>query len=245
MSEFTIFPAIDLRHGQVVRLQRGDPARQTVYDSDPAQTALRWLVAGARWLHVVNLDASFGEPDPENQSTISAILSTATQHIPKGQIQLGGGLRSPTAVERAFSAGVSRTVLGTWAILQSQVTASLIARWGAARIAISLDAEDGKVKVQGWTKQTGLDVLDLALQLKDMGLKWLIFTDIARDGLGAGLNLAKTIAIAERTALCVIASGGVHSLEDVNAVRTAGLAGVIVGRALYDGSIDAGHLLGS
>jgi phosphoribosylformimino-5-aminoimidazole carboxamide ribotide isomerase len=245
MSEFTIFPAIDLRHGQVVRLQRGDPARQTVYDTDPAHTALRWLDTGARWLHVVNLDASFGEPDSENQSAISAILSTAAQHTPPAQVQLGGGLRSVMAVEQAFSAGVGRAVLGTWAILQPQVIASLIARWGAERIAVSLDAEDGKVKVQGWTGQTGLDVLDLALQLKEMGLQWLIFTDIARDGLGSGLNLVKTIAIAERTGLDVIASGGVHSLEDVDAVRAAGLAGVIVGRALYDGSIDARRLLGS
>ena len=244
MSEFTIFPAIDLRHGQVVRLQRGDPARQTVYDTDPVHTALRWLDAGARWLHVVNLDASFGEPDPENQSAIAAILSTSTQHTPPAQIQLGGGLRSAMAVEQAFSAGVSRAVLGTWAILQPEMTASLIARWGAARIAVSLDAENGKVKVQGWTEQTGLDVFDLALRLKGMGLQWLIFTDIARDGLGSGLNLATTIAIAERTGLNVIASGGVHSIEDVDAVQKAGLAGVIVGRALYDGSIDAGHLLG-
>ena len=136
-------------------------------------------------------------------------------------------------------------MLGTWAILQPEMTASLIARWGAARIAVSLDAENGKVKVQGWTEQTGLDVFDLALRLKEMGLQWLIFTDIARDGLGSGLNLATTIAIAERTGLNVIASGGVHSIEDVDAVQKAGLAGVIVGRALYDGSIDAGHLLGS
>ena len=245
MNDFTVFPAIDLRHGQVVRLQRGDPARQTVYDTDPAHTALRWLDAGARWLHVVNLDASFAEPDSENQASISSILSTAARHAPPAPIQLGGGLRSEAAVEQAFSAGVARAVLGTWAILQPQVTASLIARWGAARIAVSLDAENGKVKIQGWTEQTGLEVTELALRLKEMGLQWLVFTDIARDGLGAGLNLAKTITLAERTGLNVIASGGVHSLEDVHAVREAGLAGVIVGRALYDGSIDARSLLGS
>lgn len=236
---FTIFPAIDLRRGRVVRLQRGDPSRQTDYDRHPAQAALRWIEAGAAWLHVVNLDAAFGEPGVENQQALAAILSAVGTGA---KIQLGGGLRSEAAVEQAFSLGVSRVVLGTLAIQQPNTAAALAARWGAERVAVSLDAENGQVKVQGWQVGSGLDALELALRFKALGLRWLVFTDIARDGLAQGLNLAATAEIAARTGLCVVASGGVRSLEDVSAARRAGLAGVIVGRALYDGSIDAMQL---
>jgi phosphoribosylformimino-5-aminoimidazole carboxamide ribotide isomerase len=234
MNPFTIFPAIDLRRGQVVRLQRGDPSRQTVYYPDPLEAAQRWLEAGAAWLHLINLDAAFGEPDTENQQAVTTILTAAG---PQAKVQLGGGLRSAGQVEQAFNAGVFRCVLGTWAVAHPEITAELIERWGTERIAVSLDAENGKVKVQGWTADSGLEALDLALQLKTLGLRWLVFTDIARDGLSLGLNLESTLEIAERSGLAVIASGGVRSLEDVEAVRHAGLAGVIVGRALYDGSI--------
>jgi len=239
MSDFTIFPAIDLLHGQVVRLERGDPARQTHYDRVPAHTARRWLKAGSNWLHVVNLDGAFGEPDGENQSAIAAILAAAGS---RANIQLGGGLRSVESLEQTFSAGIRRAVLGTWAIQHPEMTRKLIERWGAERIAVSLDAEGGKVKVQGWKEDTGLEALELALHLKELGLRWLIFTDISRDGLGTGLNLASTVEIARRTGLSVIGSGGVFSLEDVCAVRAAGLAGIIIGRALYNGSIDANQL---
>ncbi len=235
-SSFTIFPAIDLRAGQVVRLQKGDPQRQTTYGADPGGVAARWITGGARWLHVVNLDGAFGEADSANQGAIRSILAVAA---PSGiHVQLGGGLRSPEDLESALAMGVHRAVLGTRAIQDPASLADALNHWGPDRIAVSLDALDGLVRVAGWTEDTGLDAVQLAQDFKAMGLRWLVFTDIARDGLGSGLNLAKTTDLARASGLAVIASGGVHSLEDVQAVKAAHLAGVIVGRALYEGQID-------
>ncbi len=235
-SQFTIFPAIDLRAGQVVRLQKGDPNRQTVYGNDPAQTAARWLAAGAHWLHVVNLDGAFGEGDRSNQEAIRAILTTATTC--GAQVQLGGGLRSFEAIETVMGLGVNRVILGTRAIQEPALVAKAMESWGPERVAVSLDALDGLVRVAGWVGGTGLDAVQAALDFKTMGLRWLVFTDIARDGLGAGLNLVKTLELAQASSLSVIASGGVHAIEDIEEVKAAGLAGVIVGRALYEGQID-------
>ena len=237
---FTVFPAIDLRAGQVVRLQKGDPARQTTYGSEPALVARRWLSYGAHWLHVVNLDGAFGEGDTVNQAAIRGILAvTAGKGV---KVQLGGGLRSLETIETAFELGVDRAILGTRAIEEPSLLAKAIRRWGAERIAASLDALDGKVRVSGWVEGTGKDAEETALSFQSLGLRWLVFTDIARDGLGQGLNLEKTTDLARKTGLAVIASGGVRSIEDVVAVKSAGLPGVIVGRALYEGQIDLAAL---
>ncbi len=240
---FTIFPAIDLRRGQVVRLQQGDPKRQKQYSSEPAATARRWLECGARWLHVVNLDGAFGEGDSLNRAALGSILQVAQQF--GAQVQFGGGLRSREAVQEAVEMGVARAVLGTAAVEQPQVLVEALGRFGPEHVAAGLDARDGIVQVRGWAERTPLRALDLALQLKEAGLGWLIFTDITRDGLGTGVNLEATVALAQATGLRLIASGGVKSDADVRQCEAAGLEGVILGHALYEGKVDLASVIRS
>jgi phosphoribosylformimino-5-aminoimidazole carboxamide ribotide isomerase len=232
LSVFTIYPAIDLRQGAVVRLQQGDPDRQTLFSTNPAETARSWLSAGAPWLHVVNLDGAFGDADTLNRKAILAILAEAEQF--GGSVQLGGGLRSYADIRSARDAGVRRIVLGTLAVEQPELLAKAIAEFGAEHIAAGVDAEDGWVKVRGWQQATGLSVFELVSELASAGLKWLIFTDIARDGVGTGLNIGTTRRLARLSGLKVIASGGVRGEGDIQQARQASCAGVIVGRALYD-----------
>jgi phosphoribosylformimino-5-aminoimidazole carboxamide ribotide isomerase len=233
---FTIFPAIDLRAGRVVRLKEGDPARMTAYSDDPAETARRWLREGASWLHVVNLDGAFGESDHANQSALKLILNVAKSF--GARVQFGGGLRSLASVERALDLGVSRVVLGTIAVEQPDLIADVLTRFGAQQIAVGIDARDGMVRVRGWKDNSGISATDLALHMRTAGLRTVIFTDVRRDGLGSGLNIDATRELAEISRLDVIASGGVHTLEDVTAARDAALSGVIIGRALYEGTIN-------
>jgi phosphoribosylformimino-5-aminoimidazole carboxamide ribotide isomerase len=233
---FTVFPAIDLRGGQVVRLKEGDPNRQTNYSPDPAAAARRWISTGARWLHVVNLDGAFGESASANLAALAAILYVA---VPAGiPVQFGGGLRSLEIIQAALELGVTRVVLGTIVVEQPPVLKEALARWGSERIAASLDAREGMVQVRGWQSATPLLATDLALSLKQAGLRWLVFTDIARDGLQTGLNLPATVELSRQSGLNVIASGGVSRLEDVHQAKAAGLSGAIVGRALYESTID-------
>jgi phosphoribosylformimino-5-aminoimidazole carboxamide ribotide isomerase len=240
---FTVYPAIDLRAGKVVRLQEGDPARLTSYSDDPAQTARRWLSMGARWLHVVNLDGAFGENDSLNHLALSAISAVAKEF--GAQIQFGGGLRSVEDVQRAIDLGISRVVLGTIAIRQPEVVAEALQKFGVERVAVGIDARAGFVYVHGWTDNSRISAIDLAIQMRTLGLRSVIFTDISRDGLGNGLNISATRELAEGSALDVIASGGVHTLIDVIAARDANLSGVIIGRALYEGTIELKEALES
>lgn len=233
---FTIFPAIDLRAGRVVRLKEGDPARMTSYSDDPAEMARRWLREGASWLHVVNLDGAFGESDHANRSALELILIVAKTF--GARVQFGGGLRSLTSVESALDLGVSRVVLGTVAVEQPDLITDALTRFGAQRVAVAIDARDGLVQVHGWKDNSGIPATDLALHMQTIGLRTVIFTDVRRDGLGSGLNIDATRQLAEVSGLDVIASGGVHTLEDVIAARAANLAGVIIGRAIYEGTLD-------
>jgi len=234
-NEFTVYPAIDLRKGQVVRLKEGDPNRQTAYSDDPAATAERWLAAGAGWLHVVNLDGAFEQADGSNRTALAAILAVAQRS--GARVQFGGGLRSLEGIQQALELGVSRAILGTLAVEQPEVLAQALARWGSQCVGASLDSRDGLVMVRGWQQSTPLRAVDAAQSLKAAGLDYLVFTDIARDGLQSGLNLEATINLAQASGLRVIASGGVRGAEDIQAARQAGLAGAIIGRALYEGSI--------
>ena len=227
-----IYPAIDLRSGKVVRLKEGDPTRMTAYSDDPTETARRWLGMGATWLHVVNLDGAFGESDGTNRSALESILKLGAQ------VQFGGGMRSVDAIENAIALGVSRVVLGTISIEQPKVVEAALRKFGAEKIAVGIDARDGLVRVRGWKDNSGISATDLALQMRTVGLGTVIFTDIRRDGLGSGLNIPSTRELADVSGLDVIASGGVHTLDDVMAARDANLAGVIIGRALYEGTID-------
>ena len=229
---FTIYPAIDLRGGKVVRLKEGDPARMTSYSDDPAVTARKWLGMGAQWLHVVNLDGAFGEGDNANLAALESILKLGAR------VQFGGGIRSMDAIADVLKLGVSRAILGTIAIEQPAIVADALTRFGAEQIAVGIDARDGLVRTRGWKDNSGVSAIDLALQMQTVGLGTVIFTDVSRDGLGSGLNIPSTRELAERSGLDVIASGGVHTIDDVIAAKDAGLAGCIIGRALYDGTVD-------
>ena len=232
MGDFTIYPAIDLRQGKVVRLVQGDPGRSTVYDDTPAITAERWKASGAGWLHVVNLDAAFGEGDSANRQALAGILRIGLK------IQFGGGLRSLEDIRRALELGVARVIIGTAAVERPTLVDEALAQFGPERIAVGVDARAGRVRVRGWVKETGLTALQFARRLERQGVTTIVFTDVDRDGIGAGVNLDATRALAHESALDVIASGGVRDLDDVRGVRTAGLAGIVIGRALYEGQID-------
>lgn len=229
MGTFTVYPAIDLRRGQVVRLKQGDPARQTTYSYSPAGVARRWLQAGAIWLHVVNLDRAFGEVSDENLKALHAVLATGAQ------VQFGGGLRSLADVEAAFELGVQRVILGTAAVENPEMVQQAVSYFGTERVAVGIDARQDQVQVRGWVQDAEINSLTLAVRLSDYGVTTIIVTDISRDGMGQGVNLALTRSLAQQTGLAVIASGGVTSLKDVRQVRQAGLQGIIIGRALYEG----------
>jgi phosphoribosylformimino-5-aminoimidazole carboxamide ribotide isomerase len=238
MSQFTIFPAIDLRHGQVVRLAQGDPERQTAYSTDPLAVAERWRAEGAQWLHVVNLDGAFGDDAQfDNLQALRAILATGLK------VQFGGGLRDKVSIQRAFELGVTRVVLGTAAIENPALVEWALHTYGPERVAVGIDARDGLVRVRGWAQGSGVAAQVVGQQFATQGGRWCIFTDVARDGLGTGVNVAATAQLAQSTGLNVIASGGVASAQDVEAVRAASLAGVIVGRALYEHQVSFRDLI--
>jgi len=242
MSKFTIYPAIDLRGGQVVRLKEGDPARQTAYSNEPAEMARRWLSVGAKWLHVINLDGAFDENDTVNQEALRTILNVADEF--DAQVQFGGGLRSLDGIVAALEMGVQRAIIGTLAVERQDVLETALSRFGPDHIAVGIDARDGLVRVRGWQDGSGVSASDLARQMRILGLRTVIFTDVSRDGMGLGLNITATKSLAEISGLNVIAAGGVHTLDDVIAAREAGLAGAIIGRALYEGTIDLKEALG-
>jgi phosphoribosylformimino-5-aminoimidazole carboxamide ribotide isomerase len=237
MADFVVYPAIDMRGGKVVRLAQGDLARQTIYGDDPAAVARRWLDQGAQWLHVVNLDGSFGEVGAANAAALERIVATGAR------VQLGGGMRRLADIERALELGVARAIIGTAAVENPALMSEAIERFGPTRVGGGIDARDGRVRVRGWVEDTGVDVTTLADQLRSAGVTTIVFTDIARDGIGAGVNVEATAALAQATGLSIVASGGVASVEDVRRVRAAGLAGVIVGRALYEGQVDLRDIL--
>jgi phosphoribosylformimino-5-aminoimidazole carboxamide ribotide isomerase len=234
MEAVILFPAIDLKNGQCVRLEQGDMARATVFDLDPAAQAASFAAQGFEYLHVVDLDGAFAGK-PMNAHAVEAMLSAVT--VP---VQLGGGIRDLKTVEAWLAKGVARVIIGTAAVRDPELVKSAAKRF-PGRVAVGLDARDGKVAVQGWAETSTIKALDIAQRFEDAGIAAIIFTDIARDGLLKGLNLDATIALAERISIPVIASGGFASIEDVKALlapRAKKLAGAIAGRALYDGRLD-------
>jgi phosphoribosylformimino-5-aminoimidazole carboxamide ribotide isomerase len=243
MSSFTIYPAIDLRRGQVVRLVQGDPSRQTIYADEPGAIARRWIEAGAAWLHVVNLDGAFGDSDRENQAALTAILAEATRLSPPGKVQLGGGLRSLADLERAFILGVDRAILGTAAVEDPSFVEQALRQFGAGRLALAIDVHHRQLRVRGWQAGSRIDPTALGVWFARLGGRTAIYTDVSRDGLGRGVNVSAARKLSEASRLEVIASGGVSSQEDVQRVRQAGLQGIIVGRALYQGQVDLRELL--
>ncbi len=227
-----IYPAIDLRRGRCVRLRQGLPHYETVYADDPLAMAGHWLSQGARWLHVVDLDAAFDRPSA-NRQAIAEIV--ARSPVP---VQLGGGMRSLAAVDAARALGVARVVIGSAAVSQPELVQQAIERHGAAAVAVGIDSRNGLVTVHGWQTTTDLPALELALQMKALGVTCIICTDVARDGMLQGPNLPFLQRIATNSGLEVIASGGVSSLDDVRALAAIrGIQGVIIGQALYAGAL--------
>jgi len=232
-----ILPAIDIRKGRVVRLSQGEAARETVYADDPLAQAERFFAAGARWLHVVDLDRAFGEG-----SNVAAVGCIARAAEGRAFIQYGGGLRTADAIAEALDAGVTRAVIGTAAVGDPELVSRAVARHGASWLAVGLDARDGQVAVRGWTQSSGLGMLDVARRVLDAGARTIVYTDIARDGMLSGPDLAGCSALGELGAV-VIASGGFASLADVRRAAEAGASGAILGRSLYERTIDLAEAL--
>jgi phosphoribosylformimino-5-aminoimidazole carboxamide ribotide isomerase len=264
-----IFPAIDLREGRCVRLRQGDPSAETVFGDDPAAMAIHWARQGAEWLHVVNLDGALGATqshitalhrpksirvqhpgedapagvDDELQSRLPVNLRRLREirravDIP---IQFGGGLRTLEDIQLALGLGADRVVLGTAAVEQPQLVADAIGRWGAKRIVVGIDARDGKVATHGWKQTSKVDAVEIGHQVHALGVRRVVFTDIARDGMLTGVNLSLTTRLADVTGLKVIASGGVSGIGDIERLKAHeyyNIEGVIVGQALYTGGLD-------
>ncbi len=231
----TLYPAIDLKDGQCVRLRRGDMDDTTVYSSDPVAQAVTWQNAGFSWLHVVDLNGAL-EGRPVNAAVVARILGKVS--IP---VQLGGGIRDRAGIEAWLAAGVRRVILGSAAVKDPGLVREAC-RSFPGRIAVGIDTRDGKAATDGWSQTSTTDARDLALRFQDAGVAAIIHTDIGRDGMLSGLNVAQTVELARAVTVPVIASGGVGGLQDLLALRCAaegtGIEGVIVGRALYDGRID-------
>lgn len=234
-----IIPAIDLKDGKCVRLKQGDMSDATIFSEDPGAMAKQWLDQGARRLHVVDLNgAAAGKP--KNQAAIRAIVKSVGADLP---VQLGGGIRDLDTIESYIDSGIAHIIIGTAAVktpgfLQDACTAF------PGHIIVALDAKDGKVAVDGWSKMTGHDVIDLAKKFEDYGVEAVIYTDIGRDGMLTGVNIEATVALARQLNVPVIASGGIADLEDVKklcAVEAEGITGAITGRAVYQGTLNFGE----
>ncbi len=235
-----VYPAIDLRGGRVVRLAQGRPEAETIDGDDAAAVAREWAAQGAPWLHVVNLDGAFGS-GAGNLRALHSILQAVA--IP---VQLGGGLRSLDDLTAAFDLGAARAILGTVAVTRPALVVEAIARFGPERIAVGIDARDGQVAVHGWQTVSAIPAVELGRRMRESGVVRAVFTDIGRDGMLAGYNVEATRRMAEATGLRIIASGGLASLADVEAIRAlepVGVEGLIAGRALYAGTVRLADIL--
>jgi phosphoribosylformimino-5-aminoimidazole carboxamide ribotide isomerase len=229
-----VFPAIDIKDGQCVRLKQGDPDRSTVYGNDPVAVAKHWEAEGAQWLHLVDLDGAFSKR-PVNDHIILEIARSV--NIP---VQVGGGIRTMESIDRYLGSGVARVIMGTAALRQPETIEEACARY-PGRVALGLDARDGYVAVEGWKEPTRTDAVSLVLRFKGLELAAVIYTDIYRDGMQTGVNIEATRRLIEKTGAPVIASGGVSTMEDVEKLLPLvplGLLGVITGRAIYEGTLN-------
>ena len=226
-----IYPAIDLKGGKCVRLIQGDMSQSTVYGDDPAAMAASFQSKGAQWLHVVDLDGAFAG-DSANLPAIAAILGAVG--IP---VELGGGLRSMAQLERVFSLGISRAILGTAALQDPPFVKEAVGAYGG-KIAVGIDAKGGKVAVNGWAQETEMTPKELALRVRDAGVTTLIYTDISRDGMLTGPNFESTQQLIRDTGMEIIVSGGVGGIDHVRQAAGIGAAGIIIGKAIYTGAVD-------
>lgn len=227
-----IYPAIDIIKGRAVRLVQGRYDKETVYDADPAAVARRFEAAGASFIHVVDLDGAL-DGVWANKKTIAGIAAAVS--IP---VQTGGGVRSISDIKERLDAGIARVILGTVAVKQPELVREAVELFGADAIAVGIDAKDGMVAIHGWEEVSQKSALDLCLQVKEMGVRTVIYTDIAKDGMMQGPNVAQTRRLIEKTGLDIIASGGVATYDDLAEVAEAKAEGAIVGKALYTNAID-------
>ena len=230
-----LYPAIDIRQGRCVRLLQGRQDRETVYSPTPEEVALRWKSEGATYLHVVDLDGAFSG-NADNASSVVRILERID--IP---VQLGGGIRTPAAVEQWLALGVRRVIIGTAAVENPDMVRRMVDRWGPERVVVGIDAKEGRVAVNGWTSGASCSSLELATVMGEAGIRRIIYTEIDRDGTMNGLDTGSTARLARDSGLRVIASGGVASLDDLERASKAvddGLEGVVLGKSLYEGAID-------
>jgi len=235
MTEFTLYPAVDLRNGRTVRLFQGDPDRETDYGI-PAEAARRWIVQGARWLHVVNLDGALEEKSTVNIKALEQILQVCGSL--GARVQFGGGIRTLKDLEKTLQMGASRVILGTAAVVQPDLARAAVQRFGPEKVVLGVDLREGRLRIKGWQESAETDPVLWGANLQAQGLKWAVYTDISRDGAGRGLNARAAAAYQEHTGLQVIAAGGVSGVEDILEAREQGLYGAITGRALYDGTLD-------
>ena len=226
-----LYPAIDLKDGRCVRLEQGKMDRATLFNADPAAQARDFSAAGAAWLHVVDLDGAFAGK-PRNAAAVEAILKAA-----KLKVQLGGGIRHAATISSWLAKGVARVVLGTAALKDPELVKAACREW-PGRVALGIDARGGRVAVEGWAEDYPVTALELARRFDHLGVAAVIYTDIARDGMLQGVNVAATADLAKALTTPVIASGGISSLDDLAALKAAGIPGAIIGRALYDGRVD-------
>ncbi len=231
-----LIPAIDLKDGQCVRLQQGDMQASTTFGLDPGAMARRWLQAGARRLHLVDLNGAFAGK-PVNESAVKAIMREVGDQIP---VQLGGGIRDLDTIERLLDDGLAYVIIGTAAVKNPGFLKEACIAFGG-HIIVGLDARDGKVATDGWSKLTGHEVIDLARKFEDYGVESVIYTDIGRDGMLTGINIEATLKLAQAVSIPVIASGGLSDMADIErlcAVEAEGVEGVICGRSIYTGALD-------
>lgn len=231
----TIYPAIDLRGGNVVRLRQGRTDEQTIYSRDPVGVALRWETEGAQWLHIVDLDGALDEASTSNALALSRIrLAVRTP------IQFGGGLRDLPALKRAFDVGVDRIVIGTMAVEHPELFSQVFREYDCERVVLALDSIDGRVATRGWRHASRANQVSFGQRIREMGVRRAIVTDISRDGMLTGIDAEKLTSVARETGLSVIASGGIAGLDDLKTLRrleNEGIEGAVVGQALYAGRI--------
>lgn len=225
-----VYPAIDIRGGQAVRLVEGDYAQETVFDADPVDAARRWHASGAEWIHIVDLDGA-----RDGTRANAEIIACIRRSVPVN-IELGGGLRTLDDLQEVANLGVNRLIVGSAAVTKPDLVREAVDLLGD-RVAVGLDARDGKLAAHGWLDQTDVDAIEAGKRFADMGVSHMIFTDIRRDGKLMGPNIAALEAMIEAVPAKIIASGGIGTAEDVRAVRDAGAAGVIIGAALYRGTV--------
>lgn len=231
-----LIPAIDLKDGHCVRLKQGDMDQSTTFSEDPAQMALKWVDQGARRLHLVDLNGAFAGK-PQNKAAIKSILQAVGDDIP---VQLGGGIRDLDTIEKYIDAGMRYVIIGTAAVKNPGFLKDACSAFGG-HIIVGLDAKDGKVATDGWSKLTGHEVVDLGKKFEDYGVESIIYTDIGRDGMLSGINIEATVKLAQALTIPVIASGGLSNMKDIEAlcaVEDEGVQGVICGRAIYSGDLD-------